>query len=517
MAEESFSKNNCGKISFSSCSIFLFVYNIQILFDNFALINLDCRMCKSVFIFLVFVLICLHTFAQFIGGVSDEKAFDMISDGTNLYMTGFTKSYGIGNRDGFVVKYQIVDHVISYNTWGKTEYDEFRSIYKAGDNIILGGYSYWRDGVGLASVLTKLDENLQLEWTKPFGNWHYQHAYSTIMLQSGNYLLGGVDRSIGLYGPYIVKTDQQGELIWEYTYEEYMPAHTVDILQKENGNILLLSCQGGFFNPSTIWHMSSHADADVLFIEIDTDGSVVNDTIFQLPYHDIPVKILSAPNDQFYLLWHSQSVNPGNSFDICLSLISENYDFIWTKTYGGEGFEYAADMEIYDESNICIVGTSASSGEEYPTIYYIKTDANGEVLEEEDVYTDYRGYAAGIEIIDTVIYILATVTVEGDDNFVLLKNFELNKKSEFSPDLYVFPNPVTDYCKIVFNSMFFNNSTIQISIYNINGQIVYESEYSIVDSDYVFEIDLSGFRAGQYFIKTENSDFSETTKIIVIK
>jgi len=463
-----------------------------------------------------FFLLSGRLFAQYIGGVSNEKAFDMISDGDDLYMAGFTKSFGTGSRDGFVVKYSTDDYVSSQNTWGKIEHDEFHSIYKAGDDIILGGISLWREGKALQSVLTKIDKNLQVEWTKDFGNNHSQHAFSTIMLESGDYLLGGVDRSVGLYGPYIIKTNNQGELIWEFTYEDYIPAHTVDMIQLENGNIILLSCQGGFFNVSTIWHMRSHTDADVCIVEIDVDGNVVRDTIFHEAHHDIPVKILPASDNQFYMLSHSQSVNPGNSFDICLSLVSENYDVIWRKSYGGEGFEYASDMKIDEDGNIHILGTSASSGEQFPTMYYVKTDQNGEIFDEMDVLTDYRGYGAGIEIIDSVIYILGTITINNDDNFVLLKNFEFNNDILFKPDLYVYPNPVSEYCNIVFNSTFFDNSSVDVSIYDNRGRIVFTKTHTIINSNYVFQIDLSGFESGQYYIKTENSDFSETTKVLVI-
>ncbi len=472
---------------------------------------------KRYILFSLFVVLYSNSSCQVFGGSSDEHAFSMISDGYILYLTGYTKSYGNGTRDGFIVKYNIIEGSFSYNTWGKADYDEYRSICKAGDDFIIAGFSFWRESLNSEVILTKINSQIESRWTNHHGNSNSQHAYIAKVLNSGEYLIGGVDRGDVLYDSYLVKTTCDGEKLWEYTYSDYMPSHIVDILELENENLLLLCSQGGFFNPSTIWHMSSHANADLLFVEVNSMGVVVRDKIISARYHDIPVKILPAPNDKFYILFHSQSYSENNSFDICLGLLNNDYEFDWVKTFGGSNFEYASDMEIDDEGNIYIVGTSASSGEEYPTIYYIKTDADGEVLEEQNVFTDYRGYAAGIEVIDTGIYILGTVTIDGEDNFVVLKNFELNKKSEFAPDLYIFPNPVTDYCKIVFSSMFFNNSTIQISIYNINGQIVYESEYSIVDSDYVFEIDLSGFRAGQYFIKTENSDFSETTKIIVIK
>ncbi|MBN2779327.1 MAG: T9SS type A sorting domain-containing protein [Bacteroidales bacterium] len=475
------------------------------------------RRCKYLVFFFPFILISISALTQNVGGSSPERAFDMISDGTNLYMTGFTKSFGTGNRDGFLLKYNTVDNTITQNTWGKIEYDEFRSICKTNNSLILGGFSFWRDGKSIQSILAKADENLEIEWLKDFGNDHYQHAYSTISLNSGDYLLGGVDRSIGLYGPYIIKTNSMGEMIWEKTYAEYMPAHTVDMLELENNNVLLLSAQGGFFNVATIWHMRSHQNADILLIEIDSDGNIIKDTIYYMPHHDIPVKVLPDNNGNYYILSHSQSYTPGNSFDICLSLISSDFDIIWTRTYGGTNFEYAADMGIDTEGNINIIGTSASTGKDYPVMYYLKTNTDGTLIEESYIYTDYKGFAAGIEIIDSNIYIFGTITIENDDNLIILKNFELKNHQKFVPDLYIYPNPAIDNCKIVFNSLFFNNTDVNITVFNSQGQIVADTTHKIINSKYSAELDLSGLLPGQYFIKTYNNTFSETTKIIIVK
>lgn len=473
---------------------------------------------KNLVFCLLFILISTRSLTQIIGGSFPERAFDMISDGTNLYMVGFTKSFGTGKRDGFLLKYNTIDNIITQNTWGKIEYDEFRSIYKTNNSILIGGFSFWREGKSIQFLLAKANENLEYEWVKGFGGDASQHAFSLISLTDGDYLLGGVDRSIGLYGPYIVKTNNSGEIIWQKTYAEYMPAHIVDILEIENNNVLLLCSQGGFFNASTIWHMSSHPNADILLIEIDSQGNVVKDTIYNMHHHDIPVKIMPDNNGNYYVLSHSQSYTSGNSFDICLSLISSDFEIIWTKTYGGANFEYAADMEIDTENHIInIIGTSDSSEKDYPVMYYLKTDLDGTLINENFVYTDYKSYAAGIEIIDSNIYVLGTITIDNDDNFIILKNFELKNNQKFVPDLYIYPNPAIDNCKIVFNSLFFNDSYVNIEVFNSQGQIVFNTTHKITNSKYFAVLDLSNLLPGQYFVKIYNDTFSDTSKIMIVK
>ena len=86
-------------------------------------------------------LITISSFSQVIGGSAYEKAFDLIyGDDECLYLTGFTSSYGNGSRDGFIVKYNCVNGLYSYNTWGRTDYDEFRSIVKTNDGFLLSGF-----------------------------------------------------------------------------------------------------------------------------------------------------------------------------------------------------------------------------------------------------------------------------------------------------------------------------------------------------------------------------------------
>lgn len=471
---------------------------------------------KNFSLFILFSTFSFTVFSQVVGGTSYEKAYDMISGGEYLYLLGHTSSYGEGNRDAFVVKYNTQNETYTYNTWGKTDYDEFRSICKAGNDFIIAGFSFWREGSGIEAIMTKMNSELEFEWLNHYGNYHYQHAYKAYALSNGDYLMGGVDRSIGLYGPLLARISSSGETIWGVTYEEYKPSSVVDILELDSGNILLLCSKGGYFNPSTIWHDTSNPNADLLFVELNLQGGVVRDKIIEAPHHDIPVKILKTADNKFYCLSHSQSYSDDKSFDICLSLIDSDYEIEWVKTFGGDYFEYASDMAVDDEGNIHILGTTASENEDFPVIIYIKTDGDGNELETRYVSEDERSYGAAIEVIDTSIYILGTVTNDSDDNFILFKNFELGEDTYFVPELYIYPNPTRGICKIKCNSRFLVNSFVQIQIYNVQGRLVYSEQHTFANGSTSIGLDLSSFLQGQYIVKISNSEFSETLKVIVL-
>jgi hypothetical protein len=472
---------------------------------------------KTIIGILLILFTGLNLSSQIIGGQAYDKAFDMTSDNGNLYLVGFTGSYGNGNRDGFAVKYNCVTGAYIYNTLGKVDYDEFRSISKTNDGFIIAGFSFWREGNSIQAILTKLNSQLEFEWTKNFGNWHYQHAYKSYVLASGDYLIGGIDRSIGLYGPYLVKTNTSGETIWEFTYGDYMPSHIVDIYEKENENLVMLCSKGGFFNIGTNWHSSSSTDADVLFLEVDKDGTVVRDVQIVASRHDIPVKLIATANNKYYLLSHSQSYSEGKSFDICLSLLNSDFEIEWVKTYGGDDFEYAADMAIDEFGNIHIVGTSASVDNDHPVIMYLKTDANGELLDTKYLLPDDKGYGASIEVIDSSVYLLGTTSKNDNEDFVLFVNYELDNNTEFVEEISIYPNPVQDICNIYLNQSSLTNSEVDIEVYNSVGALIFKSQENIVSGDYSISLDVSDFAAGQYIVKLSNSVEGKTVKAMIVK
>lgn len=338
----------------------------------------------------IFIALSANTLtSQIIGGTASEKAYDMCKgNDNNLYLAGFSSSYGNGNRDFFIARYNTETGNLSYNTWGDCVYNEIRSIIPHGQNIIAAGFSFCRNGKSLQSMVTKVNPQLEFEWVKNFGNWHYQHGYKIVSLYDGNLLTGGIDRSIGLYGPYLILTDNNGNLIWEKTLNDYQPSHVVDMIQKQNGNVLLICSKGGFFNLGTNWHSNSNSDANTLIIEIDLAGNIISDTVILAPHHDIPVKAIKTSDDGFYLLSHTQSYEGNGSFDICTQKFDSDLNIEWTKLYGTTDFEYASDFEIDSEGNIHIIGTSAGFAD-YPVMYYLKTDALGELIESQGVIEEY--------------------------------------------------------------------------------------------------------------------------------
>ncbi|HNQ67693.1 MAG TPA: T9SS type A sorting domain-containing protein [Bacteroidales bacterium] len=474
---------------------------------------------KNISLIFVFVFISGLVQSQIIGGQEYERCYDMMSDSAgNLYLTGYTKSFGNGNREAYIIKYNTENNSYTYKTWGMELTDEFRSVSLTNDGFIFSGSSMWVEEKSIQAVLVKYNMNLEHLWTNDYGNNHFQHFYTSLFHTSGKYFAGGNNRTNTWPALYLVCADSNGETLWEKTWTDYIAAFIVDLIEKENGNIIALCSRGGFFNLGSPWHAQSFKKSDIFFVEIDENGEIVDDFSIYQNHHDTPVKLMRANNGNYYLLSHSQSYRVGYSFDICLSFLDSDFNPIWVKTYGGASFEYAADMEKDANGNIHIVGTSASVNDEFPVIYYIKTDSLGEVLETEYLLDNYRGYGSAVEIIGNDIFISGTISQEDDDDFVLFINNNLSKENVKIENLIFYPNPTKEKINLYLNQFDGNYDKIQIILYNSWGEQLENHYLESIDNKFDFSIDLNDYSAGTYFFKvvSQTTNYSQTTRIIKI-
>lgn len=87
-------------------------------------------------------------------------------------------------------------------------------------------------------------------------------------------------------------------------------------------------------------------------------------------------------------------------------------------------------------------------------------------------------------------------------------------ESTASPRLSVYPNPASNYLTLTYTSE--ENTTVNISVTNSLGQIVYSSVYSgealIGKNDWI--ISTESLEAGIYFITIETENGNQTVKFI---
>ncbi|MBK6914159.1 MAG: T9SS type A sorting domain-containing protein [Ignavibacteriales bacterium] len=81
----------------------------------------------------------------------------------------------------------------------------------------------------------------------------------------------------------------------------------------------------------------------------------------------------------FAVVGYTKSI-PLTDYDIWLLRTDSNGDTLWTKTYGGDGDEYAYSMKKTEDGGFIIAGTTNSFGVGQFDFYVIRTDSLGDTL-----------------------------------------------------------------------------------------------------------------------------------------
>ncbi len=178
------------------------------------------------------------------GGVESEVSYslDKTHDG-GYVISGFTRSYGAGMRDVYVVKTDSLGVFQWQRVFGDSDNDVgFVKALNNGDILVYGGYV---DPIAeeTSSFLRKIDSVGNLKWHKKYGySLNFDDALQAIEVISTGYLLAGfsVDASDNNPLGWLLKTDFDGNELWSRRFRKRdNDNYFRDVLELPNGDIML--------------------------------------------------------------------------------------------------------------------------------------------------------------------------------------------------------------------------------------------------------------------------------------
>jgi len=256
---------------------------------------------------------------KLMGGASNNdyaEAVEQTSDGGYI-VAGYTTSFGAGIQDVYLIKTDSLGDTLWTRTYGGGSSDLARAVQQTTD----GGYIVVGEtisfGAGSYDVyLIKTNSNGDTLWTRTYGGGTWDFGYAVEQTTDGGYIVTGYTRSFGagLDDVYLIKTDSLGNMLWTKTY-------------------------GG-------------ADFD--------HGYAVRQT-----------------TDSGYMVAGYTNSFGAGSYDVYLIKTNANGDTLWTKTYGGGGWDEAYAVRQTTDGGYIVAGYAGSFGAGAGDVYLIKTDANG--------------------------------------------------------------------------------------------------------------------------------------------
>jgi hypothetical protein len=241
-------------------------------------------------------------------------------------VAGSTSSYGAGNTDVYLVKVDSMGFPIWEKTFGGFNNDVGRSVIQLSDSgYVVAGFTNSYGAGGYDAYILKTDKNGNLIWQKTFGGLDWDFAYDVVLAADGDIVVCGNTSSSGAgkKDGLLLKYDLAGNLIWQKTIGGTENEELRSVI-KTNDNFL-----------ATVGYTESNGDVngDIYFYKFDLNGNTIFYNITGGPGKDYANDIVQKLNTDYVICGaKTYSSNPNTeSFMYCMSSIGapiwENHNY----------------------------------------------------------------------------------------------------------------------------------------------------------------------------------------------
>jgi hypothetical protein len=310
------------------------------------------------------------------GGPGYDEGFSaaQTSDGGYI-VVGYTKSYSAPENpsfdDVYLIKTDSNGNMLWQKTYGGPDRDAGHSVLQTNDGgyIIIGDTRSYGAG-GSDVYLIKTDSNGNMIWQKTYGGTEWDEGYSLAQTNDGGYIVVGYTKSYGAGDDdvYLIKTDTNGNLLWQKTYGG--PDWDV-------GFSLALTSDGGYIITGERHPSSAYYLGDVYLIKTDSNGNMLWQKTYGGPLDDFGVSVAQT-GDGGYIIAGEKKESYGatksyaGNYDVYLIKTDSNGNMLWQKTYGGPDFDNSCSVLQTIDGGYIIAGYTESYGAGGGDVWLIK-------------------------------------------------------------------------------------------------------------------------------------------------
>ena len=421
----------------------------------------------------------------FHGNNEEDIANSIVQYEYNFFIVGTTRKDHKRSTNYYVLQLHSNGSLKKEFVFGNTHYDIGKDIIVDEDGIYVLGQT-WDGGYGNNDMfLHKLNHEGDKKWSEFYGGPNNELGHKFIKTKDGGFSMAGHNRSLDDFGDaYLVKSNSEGEIIWESHFGERYVDHGFDVIENSNGEFLLIGTMGGFFVANCCDFQNP--DADIFIVKTNSLGEKIWEKTYGGDGHDWAKEIIAAPNGGYFVCGSTQSEGAG-SFDFFLLKIDENGNQLWFKTYGGTDFDYGESLGLNKEQNLYILGSSASFSDNFkPDHYLIKTNLEGEIIWTKTFGGEGSDYSSALICTSDSGCVFTGTTSNGSLGNKDIVFYKISKTGEalvvsaIPPindsieQISVYPNPVQNKFSVFIETKI--NTNFQINIYNATGQKVYQQQ-----------------------------------------
>lgn len=302
------------------------------------------------------------------GGIESDTGRRIAVDaGGNIYVAGYTSSYGEGLSDVCLIKYNS-SSILQWNkTWGGplNDFGHDLTIDNEG-NIYVTGYTH---GFGVDNedlCLIKFDSNGDIIWNETYGGSGIDKTNGVAVDSESNVYIVGQTNSFGSnYDIWLLKYNKTGHLQWNETWDGGASDYGEDIIIHSDSNILVTGYT----------YFGSYSE--VCLINYDTTGTQLWNTTWGVINHQKGRGLAMDDSENIYITGEKYG---SGYWDIFLAKFDSSGGHLWNITWGGDNEDNAADIIIDGKNYIWIAGSTKSFGAEANDVFLAQYDSTGNRL-----------------------------------------------------------------------------------------------------------------------------------------
>ena len=219
-------------------------------------------------------------------------------------------------------------------------------------------YDFW---------LLKTDSSGNETWSKTFGGYNYDTAYSVRQTADGGYIMAGYARSFGRGGDdvWLVKTDSSGNEMWNKTFGGSSNDAAYSVQQTADGGYIMTGYTDSF----------GAGNSDAWLVKTDSSGNETWNKTFGSSGSDTGYSVQQTA-DGGYVMAATAYFGAGNN-DAWLVKTDSSGNETWNKTFGGSNFDTAVSVQQTTDGGYIMARYTASFGAGNNDAWLVKTDSSG--------------------------------------------------------------------------------------------------------------------------------------------
>lgn len=317
------------------------------------------------------------TFMVAVGGIDNDEGYHVVQslDG-GYFMSGTTYSFGGGNQDVFITKYDNDGTLAWSRTWGGSDYDNPNSTTNTSDGgCLVAGETYSFGSGSRDAFLAKYSSGGNLDWSRTWGGNRDDVAKKVIQTDDNGFVIVGVTGSYGADDDvFIAKYTSTGGLVWSRTWggldwRNWDEAR--DVIQASDGGYVLAGSTESF----------GAGQSDAFIVKYDNSGNYLWSRTWGGNGWDAADSLVQTSDGGFVISGPTYSYGAGD-YDIFIAKFSSAGALLWSRVWGSSNYDHVYNMIKSTDGSLIIHGeiSGYDAGDYLRDAFIIKFSADGDLL-----------------------------------------------------------------------------------------------------------------------------------------